>query len=144
MPGTMGRLVGAAVVALGVLGLAAPAQADDTFRTLYLFRDAGYEPAPEGLYRIGYNEYNVWAYIHDPRGDLAGLSDKASSLINRDWNAWVVYDDKWFRDRRFCIRPGESVPNLSAAQWKFNDKISSAQRLDSASCAGYPAFFTTA
>ncbi|WP_062348870.1 hypothetical protein [Herbidospora yilanensis] len=139
------RLLGAAVVALGVLGAASPAQAVTLdFRTLYLFDDAGYEGAKVPVQTLEWNELGqFWVYRQVSKPEFPTFNDKTSSLINNDWRAWVVFDDKNYQDRRYCIRPGETVPNLSAQQFKFNDKISSALRLEGASCAGYPAFFTT-
>ena len=69
-------------------------------------------------------------------------SDKISSIRNLDSVAWVLFDDKNYQDRRYCIRPGESVPDLGAPMWKFNDKTSSVLRLTTASCTGYPAFYS--
>ncbi|WP_214108032.1 hypothetical protein [Acrocarpospora catenulata] len=68
-------------------------------------------------------------------------SDKISSIRNLDSVAWVLFDDKYYQDRRFCIRPGESVPDLGAPMWKFNDKTSSVMRLNTASCSGYVPFY---
>ncbi|TKK81104.1 hypothetical protein FDA94_34115 [Herbidospora galbida] len=138
------RFLGAAIVALGVFGAATPAHANQEFYTLSLYDDAGYEGGWRHLMTLVWNELGqFWVRTQISHPDLTSFSDKTSSLTNYDWNAWVVYDDKNYRDRHYCIRPGETVPNLSSSRWKFNDKISSAKRLQSASCAGYPAFFTT-
>nr|WP_062331104.1 hypothetical protein [Herbidospora sakaeratensis] len=139
------RLLGAAAVVLGLLSAAAPAQATELdFRTLYLFEHAGYEGRYRPVQTLEWNELgHFWVYRQASAPELPLFNDETSSLTNNDWNAWVVYDDKDYQDRRYCVRPGETVPNLSAQQFKFNDKISSARRLESASCAGYPAFFTT-
>ncbi|KAA9375415.1 hypothetical protein F5972_27005 [Microbispora cellulosiformans] len=92
---------------------------------LYLYDDSWYE-----------GEHRVFTYSN---GSI-GFSDRASSIVNNTWLAWVVYDDRDFRDRRYCIRPWEKVDVLGAPQWKFNDKISSVQLLNSYNCDGYPTF----
>jgi hypothetical protein len=133
-----------AVAVLGVSAAATPAHAvDEEWHTLVLHDDAGYEGAIKALYKVVSNDAYDQVYMPASSTDLAGFSDKTSSLTNNDWMAWVVYDDKYYEDRHYCIRPGETVPNLSSSRWKFNDKISSARRLDTASCAGYPAFYST-
>ncbi|WP_062433304.1 hypothetical protein [Herbidospora daliensis] len=139
------RLLGSAAVALGLLGAAAPAQATELdFHTLYLFEHGGYDGRATPLQTVEWSDAgHFWVFRPISQPELPLFNDEASSLTNNDWNAWVVFDDKNYRDRRYCIRPGESVPSLGAQQFKFNDKISSALRLESASCAGYPAFFTT-
>ncbi|MCC5577113.1 hypothetical protein IMZ11_15920 [Microtetraspora sp. AC03309] len=134
--------------ALGVFGAATPAQAtDDDYYTLVLHDDAGYEGWRRVLQKLVWHPElgaeGMWVVTPTSEPDLGGFSDKTSSLVNNDWMAWVVYDDKNYRDRHYCIRPGETVPNLSSSRWKFNDKISSAWRLNTASCAGYPAFYST-
>jgi hypothetical protein len=80
-------------------------------------------------------------YYGNSRSGIGGFSDEASSLFNDSTSAWVVYDDKNYKDRRYCIRPGERVNNLHWASWKFGDKISSIRRLNSDSCAGYGPFY---
>ncbi|MEN3538387.1 hypothetical protein AAH991_24970 [Microbispora sp. ZYX-F-249] len=132
-----------AVAVLGVSAAAAPAHAvDEKWHTLVLHDDAGYEGAIRTLYTVVSNDAYDRVYMPSSSPDLGGFGDKTSSLTNNDWMAWIVYDDKQYRDRHYCVRPGETVPNLSSSQWKFNDKISSARRLDTASCAGYPAFYS--
>nr|WP_083977571.1 beta/gamma crystallin-related protein [Herbidospora sakaeratensis] len=71
---------------------------------------------------------------------LDGDSDEASSVINNDGVAWVLYDDESYGDRRYCVRPGESVLDLGDDRWKFNDKITSALPLKSAGCGTFPPF----
>ncbi|MEV7007880.1 hypothetical protein [Streptosporangium sp. NPDC051022] len=93
---------------------------------LYLYDDSWFE-----------GERRVYTYTNES----IGFSDRASALENNDWSAWVVYDDRNFQDRRYCIRGWETVNVLGAPQWKFNDKISSVKRLNSRSCAGYPTFY---
>ena len=67
-------------------------------------------------------------------------NDKASRLWNKyTCNAWVVYDDSNFGDRRYCIRPRQTV-DLHREQWNFGDKISSIRKLGNGSCSGYPTF----
>ena len=133
-----------AAAMLGVSGVAAPAHAvDEQWHTLVLHEDAGYEGGVRAMYTVVSNDAYDRVYMPTSSPDLGSFSDKTSSLTNNDWMAWVVYDDKQYRDRHYCIRPGETVPNLSSSQWKFNDKISSAKRLETASCAGYPAFYST-
>ena len=73
--------------------------------------------------------------------NLGGFGDEASSVQNTDRSrAWVLYDDKDYGDRRFCIRPNQTINNLHSAQWRFGDKISSVRRLGTSSCRGYPTF----
>ncbi|WP_062435791.1 peptidase inhibitor family I36 protein [Herbidospora daliensis] len=79
--------------------------------------------------------------LTQPTSHLGGDSDEATSIINNDGVAWVLYDDDSYGDRRYCIRPGESVLNLGDDRWKFNDKITSALPLESASCGKFPPFF---
>jgi hypothetical protein len=66
------------------------------------------------------------------------FGDKASSAKNSSDDAWVLYDDKNFKDTHFCLVPGERNDNLDNQD--FGNKISSIKRLDGASCAGYPRF----
>ncbi|WP_204043928.1 hypothetical protein [Acrocarpospora phusangensis] len=116
-----------AVAVLVGVGVSAPAQGRSG--GLWNSNDSWYE----GYSRIfGGSNANMPSYY----------SDKISAIRNYDSVAWVLFDDKYYEDRRFCIRPGESVPDLGAPQWKFNDKTSSVLRLTTASCAGYPAFYT--
>jgi hypothetical protein len=75
------------------------------------------------------------------KDDLGSFGDKASSVKNTDRaNAWVLYDDDHYGDRRFCIRPGQTINNLHDPRWRFGDKISSVNRLGTRSCSGYPTF----
>lgn len=75
------------------------------------------------------------------QADLGHFGDEASSVKNTDAShAWVLYDDDNYKDRRFCIRPNQSINNLHDSRWNFGDKISSVKRLKSSSCAGYPTF----
>jgi hypothetical protein len=75
------------------------------------------------------------------QADLGHFGDEASSVKNTDRsNAWVLYDDDNYRDRRFCIRPNQTINNLHDSRWRFGDKISSVKRLGSSSCRGYPTF----
>lgn len=62
------------------------------------------------------------------------FGDKASSVMNRTSSAWIIYDDKDYADRRFCLPPGVGVRDLGVEAMKFNDKTSSARRAGSASC----------
>lgn len=79
-------------------------------------------------------------FVHSDR-DLGYFGDEASSVRNEDSVAWVLFDDDGYRDRRFCIRPEETVNNLHASPWKFGDKTSSILRLADESCRSYPAFY---
>jgi hypothetical protein len=97
------------------------------------------DPAGLHLYEDSWFEGEHYITIYST--NLHGASDRASSIENNDWSAWVVYDDRNFQDRRYCIRPKEKVNVLGAPQWKFNDKISSVKRLNSYDCAGYPTFY---
>ncbi|WP_327047959.1 beta/gamma crystallin family protein [Microbispora sp. NBC_01189] len=127
------RLALAAIVsAATTLGFGASTPAQAGILKLILHEDAGFEGG-----------YRILDALDPEHPDLAWFSDKTSSIVNNDWSAWVLYDDKNYQDRRYCIRSGETVPNLSSPQWKFNDKISSARRLNTRSCAGYPTFYTT-
>ncbi|MBB2912336.1 hypothetical protein FHS43_003616 [Streptosporangium becharense] len=54
---------------------------------------------------------------------------------------WGLFDDAYFQDRRFCIRPGERVARLGDAPWRFNDKVSSILRTSDHTCAGWPTFY---
>ncbi|WP_169982863.1 MULTISPECIES: hypothetical protein [unclassified Microbispora] len=136
--------IASAVAVLGVSGATTPAHAaDEEWPTLVLRGDAGYEGSIRVMRELVSNPYYGWVYVPTSSPDLGGFSDKTSSLSNNDAVAWVLYDDKYYFDRHYCIRPGETVPNLSSSRWKFNDKISSAKRLATASCAGYPAFYST-
>ncbi|GAA3443499.1 peptidase inhibitor family I36 protein [Planomonospora venezuelensis] len=66
-------------------------------------------------------------------------SDKASSVRNNTDAAWVLYDDKNYRDRAFCIPPHHEVRDLGWPAYKFNDKVSSVERLPyTAPCGGRP------
>jgi hypothetical protein len=60
---------------------------------------------------------------------LGSNSDEAHSVFNNSQNAWILYDDSGFSDRRFCVRPGTRVSDLGSQAVKFGDKISSVQRL---------------
>lgn len=122
----------AITVMLG-LGLASPAHAatstEHDLPYLYLFDDAWYE--------------DIYDVFDDNDGNFDFWSnDEASSAKNYSGVAWVLYDDTYYRDRRFCIRPGEEVPDLGAPAYKFNDKISSVKKLATASCEGHPAFYS--
>jgi hypothetical protein len=71
---------------------------------------------------------------------FCSFSDKASSVWNGSDNAWVLYDDAGYQDRRYCLVPGGRIANLHDSRWNFGDKISSIKRLSGTSCAGYPTF----
>ncbi|MYW01525.1 hypothetical protein [Streptomyces sp. SID3343] len=70
----------------------------------------------------------------------SGQGDLASSAQNTDTSAWVLFDDRNYRDRRYCLPPGGYIANLHSGSWNFGDKTSSVLRLGTASCAGYPTF----
>ena len=74
------------------------------------------------------------------RNSSCSFNDKASSVRNGSDNAWVLYDDANYDDRRYCIFAGQRIENLHDSRWNFGDKISSIQRLPGNSCAGYPTF----
>jgi len=122
----LASIAAAAAVFAGTAGASTPAQASTA--GLFAANDSWYQ---------GFS-----GTITETWSNLGYDSDKYSSVRNEDSVAWVLFDDKYFRDRRFCIRPGESVPDLGAPLWKFNDKTSSVLRLSTASCEGYPAFYT--
>lgn len=65
-------------------------------------------------------------------------SDEAHSVYNNTKVAWVLYDDKDYADRHFCIRAGVSNRDIGAAPYKFGDKITSAKRRPNNSCGGLP------
>ena len=71
---------------------------------------------------------------------LGGDSDEAHSVWNHTTVAWVLFDDDDFdtNDRHFCIPAGVSHPNLGAAPYKFGDKITSVQRLETNNCGNLP------
>ena len=71
---------------------------------------------------------------------FCSFGDKASSVWNGSDNAWVLYDDAGYGDRRYCITAGGRISNLHDSRWNFGDKISSIKRLSGNSCAGYPTF----
>ncbi|GIH25949.1 hypothetical protein Aph01nite_42590 [Acrocarpospora phusangensis] len=77
---------------------------------------------------------------YDSTPNLGGPGDEASSVFNDTEDAWVLYDDSGYRDRRYCIRSGQYIGDLHHPAWKFGDKISSVLRLNTRSCAGYPTF----
>ncbi|GIH22793.1 hypothetical protein Aph01nite_11030 [Acrocarpospora phusangensis] len=117
--------------ALG-LGPASPAQATTrayAADSLKLYDDAFYE----GYWRLFPHTNHYFDYEDN---------DEASSVENNTPSAWVLFDDVGFKDRRFCIRPGEKVVHLGAPAYKFNDKVSSVLRLGSPSCGDYPTFFS--
>jgi hypothetical protein len=82
---------------------------------------------------------SVW-YFSDNRADIGSAGDKASSARNDDTVAWLLFDDKNFSDRRYCLAPRHYVKDLHYASWNFGDKISSVKRLTTSSCSGYPTF----
>ncbi len=99
--------------------------------------------AASGVLRLGHDQNlggENYTYSTSNR-NLGGPGDEASSARNESDSAWVLYDDTGFRDRRYCIRPGEYVRDLHNEQWNFGDKISSVRRLSTSSCRGYPTFF---
>lgn len=68
------------------------------------------------------------------------FNDKTSRVKNQyACSAWVLYDDKNYEDRRYCIKPGQEI-DLHDSRWNFGDKISSIKRLATRSCSGYPTF----
>jgi hypothetical protein len=119
--------------AAGVLGLGpvSPAHAATSTKNsveyLELYDNAWYEGVGWGRKDSDYN-FSFWR------------NDEASSARNNTSVAWVLYDDTYFEDRRFCILPHQEVPDLGAPAYKFNDKISSVEKLATGSCAGYPTF----
>jgi hypothetical protein len=70
-----------------------------------------------------------------------GFNDRTSSVYNQTNVAWVVAEASFLGQRIFCLRPGEGVDDLHSPTLVFADRISSAQPLSTASCAGFPAFF---
>ncbi|WP_214110501.1 beta/gamma crystallin-related protein [Acrocarpospora catenulata] len=117
----------AVAATLGAAGTATPARAE--IAGLWVYTDSWFE---------GYEAVHI---VNAPNLS-SSWSDKYSSIRNTDNAAWVLYDDKWYEDRHFCIRPGESVEYLGASRWKFNDKTSSVRKLPTRSCEGYPAFYS--
>ena len=100
------------------------------------------EAGPLVLYTDSFFEGYPLTYWHSDPAMSYGTSDKASSVKNYDDVAWVLFDDKQYRDRRYCIRPGEEVARLGADALRFNDKISSVYRMPTADCGQYPAFYS--
>ncbi|GIH23323.1 hypothetical protein Aph01nite_16330 [Acrocarpospora phusangensis] len=121
-----------ALAGLVGLGSAAPVQADDG------------EPYPSVALRL-YDDawYEGWTRLFSKSDYDFDYSDndEASSVENFTVVAWVLFDDADLRDRRYCIRPGEVVPDLGAPQYKFNDKVSSVLKLSRATCDEYPPFY---
>lgn len=125
---TLRTLLSAAVlVAAAPTALAAPAHADTG--PLVLYTDSLFEGYP-------------LTYWHSDPAMSYGTSDKASSVRNYDNVAWVLFDDKHYQDRRYCIRPGEEVALLGVDGLRFNDKISSVYQMPTADCGRYPAFYS--
>lgn len=71
---------------------------------------------------------------------FCSFSDKASSVWNGSDNAWVLYDDSGYGDRRYCIKANGRINDLHDPRWNFGDTISSIKRLSGNSCTGYPTF----
>lgn len=88
----------------------------------------------------GYRGYSINLWSSDSNLWNRSFSDATSSVENKSAVAWVLYDDSGYSDRRYCIKPGQTISNLGADAWKFNDKISSVKELGSASCGNYPTF----
>ncbi|NEY32592.1 hypothetical protein GTU99_10375 [Streptomyces sp. PRKS01-65] len=82
---------------------------------------------------------SVW-YFPGSKADIGSAGDKASSAKNDDTVAWLLFDDKNFSDRRYCLAPGYYVKDLHFGSWNFGDKISSVKRLTTSSCSGHPTF----
>jgi hypothetical protein len=120
----LASLIVASAALLSPLALAAPAEA-----TL------------EGLLLGEHQNLDSPRFYANSERNLRGFSDETSSIRNESPVAWVLFDDREFEDRRYCIRPGEQVDDLHDRTWRFGDKTSSIMRLTSASCAGFPAFF---
>jgi len=124
---TITALLVAGAATAAVLTAAPAAQADAAAGQLLLGRDQSLTGT-------------VWSH----RSSIANLGssegDKASSAKNEDSVAWVLYDDKNYKDRRYCLTPGRYIRDLHGGSWNFGDKISSVYRLSTASCAGYPTF----
>ncbi|GAA2904811.1 hypothetical protein GCM10010517_70930 [Streptosporangium fragile] len=123
----------ALALSVGFSGAASPAQAEEKGLQLYASNEF------EGSTRVwsdsvprlkNYDAINGYTW-----------NDMAASVKNTDDVAWVLYDDSDYRDRRFCLRSGESVTWLEHEQWRFNKKTSSIRRLTLNSCVGYPAFY---
>jgi hypothetical protein len=116
-----------------VAGPAAAAGAATEPRGLWLYQDWNYK----GKSRLFTDSWSNLADVIE-----WNWSDKTTSVRNADTVAWVLYDDRGFRDRSYCIRPGERVIDLQPNPWRFNDKTSSIKRLSTASCSGYVAFYS--
>lgn len=127
MKRTLRALLAVAAVAGATLtATASPAVADG--EPLILYEHSGYKGYPSAFW--------------DSEVSLSWwTSDSTSSVANYSSVAWVLYDDRYFEDRRYCIRPGERVERLGDAPWKFNDKISSIKKLSGPGCEGYPPFY---
>ncbi|WP_327049343.1 beta/gamma crystallin-related protein [Microbispora sp. NBC_01189] len=128
---TLRTLLATAALATAAIGVnVAPAHAG--WIGIILYEDSGYKGYPHAYTTSRLGLYGWWE------------NDEASSVKNVDLFAWVLYDDVDYKDRHFCIRPGEWVENLGSSPWKFNDKISSLKRLTTSSCAGYVPFYNNA
>jgi hypothetical protein len=121
----LARLVAAGILVGATLTFASPAQAQ--VEGLYLSKDRDHR-----------GETRIYTTSRSSFG--GGFSDEASSAENYSSLAWVLFDDENYRDRHYCLRPHEIVYNLHDPAWNFGDKVSSALRLNTSSCAGYPTF----
>ncbi|WP_055550094.1 beta/gamma crystallin-related protein [Streptomyces sp. NBRC 110028] len=124
---TMTALLVAAAATTAILTTAPAAQADAAAGHLLLGRDQNLTGT-------------VWAHSSSIANLGSSEGDKASSAKNEDSRAWVLYDDKNYKDRRYCLTPGRYIRDLHSDPWNFGDKVSSVRRLGTASCAGYPTF----
>jgi hypothetical protein len=125
----------AGMVAASLFAVAAPAQAACTNpvgAAMHLFQNRN------GT-KDWYPARSSDADLHQTPGS-GNFNDKASRARNDySCNAWVLYDDVNYADRRYCIRPGQNI-DLHDSRWNFGDKISSIRKLGNGSCIGYPIF----
>lgn len=117
-------LIAAALAVLPIAATAAPAQASIGSLILGEHQDL---------------RGTTWAHQRST-GAIGAAEDKASSIFNDSDYAWLVFQDKNYKGRYYCIRSGQIVKNLHLSKWGFGDKISSAMILNRTHCVGQPTF----
>jgi hypothetical protein len=117
-------------VVLGTTGgvlVASPAHAADAnypgiAGDLNLWDDTSYTDTSKA-FQYGAADLHVFSF-----------NDKASSVVNKTDNYWLLFDDTWFEDRAMCVAPHSHYSNLGSAG--FNDKTSSLAPY--LTCQGWP------
>jgi hypothetical protein len=96
--------------------------------------------ASAGGLRLGEHQNlggQVW-FFDGSRSSIGGANDEASSALNDDTVAWVVYQHSSYRGRELCLTPGRYIADFHGSWLDFGDKISSVKRLGTSSCEGHP------